>query len=176
MVNAIQLFEYEGQTVEFDFSNDSIMVNATEMAKIFGKEIRRFNELETTKSFIKNCFNCRFKRQLNIEKEEDLIITRQRSGTWMHRVLALKFAAWLDSEFELWVYITIDKILFGSLREDAKTKAKLKEEREEVMARLLENEDYQKLMGIDAKDKEVKVKIDKQLKSQLSLFSTPSNN
>jgi KilA-N domain len=171
MTNSIQLFEYEGQTVEFDFGNDSIMVNATEMAKIFGKEIKRFNDLETTKSFIKNCLNGRFKRPLSVEKEEDLIITRPRSGTWMHRVLALKFAAWLDSEFEIWVYITIDQIMFGSLREDAKTKAKLKEEREEVLARLLENEDYQKLMGIDAKDKEIKGKIDKQMKNQLSLFA-----
>lgn len=31
----------------------------------------------------------------------------------MHRVLALKFAAWLNSEFELWVYATIDSIIFG---------------------------------------------------------------
>lgn len=35
----------------------------------------------------------------------------------MHRILALKFAAWLDPEFELWVYQTIDDIIFGSLNE-----------------------------------------------------------
>lgn len=32
----------------------------------------------------------------------------------MHRVLALKFAAWLSPEFELWVFSTIEKILFGN--------------------------------------------------------------
>ena len=31
----------------------------------------------------------------------------------MHRVLAIKFAAWLNPAFELWVYSTIERILFG---------------------------------------------------------------
>jgi hypothetical protein len=31
----------------------------------------------------------------------------------MHRVLALKFAAWLNPRFELWIYSTIDRLLFG---------------------------------------------------------------
>ena len=31
----------------------------------------------------------------------------------MHRILALKFAAWLDSDFEVWVYSTIENLLFG---------------------------------------------------------------
>lgn len=31
----------------------------------------------------------------------------------MHRILALKFAAWLNPAFELWVYATIEKLLFG---------------------------------------------------------------
>ncbi len=35
----------------------------------------------------------------------------------MHRILALKFAAWLDPEFEVWIYVTIDKILLGHYRE-----------------------------------------------------------
>ena len=35
----------------------------------------------------------------------------------MHRILALKFAAWLDPDFEVWIYSTIDKIIFGNYRE-----------------------------------------------------------
>lgn len=31
----------------------------------------------------------------------------------MHRLLALKFAAWLDPVFEVWVYTSIEKLLFG---------------------------------------------------------------
>jgi hypothetical protein len=39
----------------------------------------------------------------------------------MHRVLALKFAAWLSPDFELWVYTTIDKLLFGKYVEREKS-------------------------------------------------------
>ena len=39
-------------------------------------------------------------------------------------MLAIKFAAWLNPDFELWVYTTNDNILFGSYLEDEK---KLKE-------------------------------------------------
>jgi hypothetical protein len=42
-------------------------------------------------------------------------VSKQRSGTWMHRILALKFAAWLSPKFELWVYSTIEDLLFGKL-------------------------------------------------------------
>lgn len=31
----------------------------------------------------------------------------------MHRILALKFAAWLNPDFEVWVYSTIENLLFG---------------------------------------------------------------
>ena len=31
----------------------------------------------------------------------------------MHRILALKFAAWLNPAFELWIYSVIDELLFG---------------------------------------------------------------
>ena len=32
----------------------------------------------------------------------------------MHRILALKFAAWLNPAFEFWIYTTIEKLLFGN--------------------------------------------------------------
>jgi hypothetical protein len=34
----------------------------------------------------------------------------------MHRTLAVKFAAWLHADFELWVYDTIEKILSGEYK------------------------------------------------------------
>ncbi|AKD03293.1 KilA-N domain-containing protein [Pontibacter korlensis] len=33
------------------------------------------------------------------------------SETWMHKILALKYAAWLNPSFELWVYKQAEKIL-----------------------------------------------------------------
>ena len=90
------------------------MVNATHMTKIFpNKRMNDFLSNQDTKDFINECLKNGNPRFLNVQKRSDLIISRQKSGTWMHRVLALKFAAWLSPAFELWVYRTIDEILYG---------------------------------------------------------------
>lgn len=87
------------------------------MAKVFNKNVGHFLENESTKLFLEVCLNNRNSDYLGIKNKENLIISRQKSGTYMHRVLALKFASWLDPEFELWVYSTIDQILFGEFHE-----------------------------------------------------------
>jgi hypothetical protein len=107
---------YEGTEVSFEMDRDhGLMVNATEMAKIFGKDVPDFTILKQTKDFISECLKNQNSGFLGVKSEADLIISRQKSGTWMHRVLALKFAAWLSPSFELWVYRTIEGLLFGKL-------------------------------------------------------------
>lgn len=111
-------FIYNNQTVDFlPTCKDNVMVNATQMAKIFGKKVEAFVRNDDTKNFISEALKSENSRFLNIENESDLIDSKQKSGTWMHRILALKFAAWLDPAFELWVYITIDQILFSNYRD-----------------------------------------------------------
>ena len=96
------------------------MVNATQMAKVFGKNINDFMDNESTKRFVKACLNNGNSRYLKVFSQSDLYRSNQKSGTFMHRILALKFAAWLNPDFEIWVYSTIDNILFGSYAEDEK--------------------------------------------------------
>lgn len=93
--------------------NNGMMVNATEMAKAFKKDLYQFTKSEDTKRFIEACNKPANAGLLRISNESDLIISRQKSGTYMHRVLAIKFAAWLSPDFEVWVYATIERILFG---------------------------------------------------------------
>lgn len=93
--------------------NNGMMINATEMAKAFDKDLYQFTKSEDTKNFIEACNKPANAGLLGIVNESDLILSRQKSGTYMHRVLALKFAAWLSPDFELWVYSTIEKLLFG---------------------------------------------------------------
>jgi hypothetical protein len=50
-----------------------------------------------------------------------LYTSKQKTGTWMHEILAMKFAAWLDPDFEVWVYFTVREILFESYREEEET-------------------------------------------------------
>jgi hypothetical protein len=111
-------FIYQGKEVDFlPSGNENLMVNATQMAKLFGKDLFQFTKSDNTKEFIKACLKPANAGLLGVKTEEDLIISRQKSGTWMHRILALKFAAWLDPEFEVWVFTTIDKIILGHYKE-----------------------------------------------------------
>ena len=41
-------FKYNGETVGFEVEDKNVMVNATQMAKIFGKSINGFMENEST--------------------------------------------------------------------------------------------------------------------------------
>jgi hypothetical protein len=125
-------FIYNEKEVDFlPSGNDNVMVNATQMAKIFGKQVNEFTSNQNTRSFIEECLKNGNSRFLSVRNESDLIDSRQKSGTWMHRIVALKFAAWLDPAFEVWVFMTIDKILFEHYREqkDATTE-KLRAEQE----------------------------------------------
>jgi len=111
-------FVYNNTQVDFlPVGNDSLMINATQMAKVFNKDIRDFMILKQTKDFINACLKTGNSRFLEVKNEEDLYVSKQKTGTWMHRILALKFAAWLDPYFEVWVYTTIDKIIFGNYRQ-----------------------------------------------------------
>ncbi len=111
-------FIYNNTNIDFIPAGDeNVMVNATQMAKLFGKDVFQFTRIDDTKSFIKACLKPQNCGLLGIKNQSDLIISKQKSGTWMHRVLALKFAAWLDPDFELWVFSTIDKIILGHYKE-----------------------------------------------------------
>lgn len=116
---------------------------------------------------------------LNIEKEEDLIVSNQKSGTFMHRILALKFAAWLNPRFELWVYATIDKLMFGHLNieernEVLKQKQAAVKELESLSSKMSENKEYQRLLELQAlvhsSDKQLKSLTNQAVSSQLALF------
>jgi len=107
-----EVCNFNGNTITFVTGNEGMMVNATEMAKIFGRQVNEFMSNDGTKAFIKSCLKNGKSRFLNIEKEDDLVMSKQKTGTWMHRVLALKFAAWLNPDFEVWVYCTIENLLF----------------------------------------------------------------
>ncbi len=73
----------------------------------------------------------------------------------MHRVLALKFAAWLNPAFELWVYMTIDHLLFDFAYEiedsiiDTVRFARQKESLQNRLAK--ENPEFMKYLELEGK-------------------------
>lgn len=177
-------FIYNEKEVDFQTTGkDDLMVNATQMAKIFGKEVTHFLENDGTEKFINSCLKTRNSEFLGVQKREDLVYGKQKSGTWMHRILALKFAAWLDSDFEVWVFMTIDKILLGHYREMKEaTIEKIIAEKElrEKKRKLIEtNPEVAEIFGLIAKVNEAdkkKIKAMKAAVNQLKLDFDPVNN
>lgn len=116
-MSKITQFNYEGNEISFEFEAGYKMINATEMARRFdGKFVADFLRLKGTKEYI-----------ALLEKRygdshiapEDLVLRVIKGGnvadglqgTWMEEKLALKFAAWLSPEFELWVFDRIYELL-----------------------------------------------------------------
>jgi hypothetical protein len=106
-MSEIVKLDYEGNKISFEFAYSNKMINATEMAKPFGKLVGGFLRLQSTKDFIFLLEN-RYADLHNVTKREVLRVVQggfaEFQGTWMDEKLALKFAAWLSPEFELWVY------------------------------------------------------------------------
>lgn len=115
-MSEITKFDYEGQGISFEFSDGNKMINATEMAKPFGKRVSNFLRLDETKRFAE-LLEVRYSDVSigNKEKKEVLRVVKggepHLQGTWMDEKLALKFAGWLSPEFELWVYDRIQELL-----------------------------------------------------------------
>lgn len=117
----IQVFEYEGKQITFDFGDGQKMVNATEMVKVFdGKRLNNFLRAKQTKEFIE-ALESRYakKRNGNVFKAYRVIQggIPELQGTWMDEKLALKLAAWLNPAFELWVYDRIYELLTTGVTE-----------------------------------------------------------
>ena len=108
------------------------MVNATAMAKVYNKLPKDFTKLEATQAFLKvldqefgdgfqgadsPLETSKYKVQEDdypletgfIPSENILKVIHggRNNGTWMHELLAMDFAAWLNPHFKMWIYKTI---------------------------------------------------------------------
>jgi phage antirepressor YoqD-like protein len=97
---AIQRFDYEGSPIAFA-SGESVMVNATNMAKKFGKQVTKWLNTQQTKDFLQSL------SEVRKCTSADLVQVRrggepQAQGTWMHEDVAMEFARWLSPKFAIW--------------------------------------------------------------------------
>lgn len=104
--NRKEVFNYHGHGITFSMDNGDVMVNLTEMAKPFGKLPAHFLSNEQTKSYIQV-----LKESLTIGIPIVTTVEGKYGGTWAHQKLALKFAAWLNPRFELWIFDRIEELL-----------------------------------------------------------------
>lgn len=98
----METFKYNGENITFQLGKCDVMVNATAMAKPFGKSPWKWLELPSTKEFIKAL--CEYR-----SLAENQLFTSVRGGmnpgargNWFHEDLALEFAMWLNPAFAIW--------------------------------------------------------------------------
>ena len=176
---------FNNNEITFDLTRDNgMMINATEMAKVFGRQASKFLENEGTRLFIESCLKKQNSAFLNVNSEDELYVSKQSSGTWMHRILALKFAAWLDPDFEVWVYSTIEDLLFGNLVEREKSLQKTVALQAEMNV-IVENrnrtaEDFDRYLQIQSelnREKYLRLSLTKESMSGMNeLFDFPAGN
>lgn len=104
------VYSYKGSEISF-MSGENVMVNATEMAKPFGK---------TTKDWLRTNASIEFINSLSAVRQicpSQLVVVRKgnsnefEQGTWMHEDVALEFARWLSPAFAIWCNDRIKELL-----------------------------------------------------------------
>ena len=100
----IQIFEYNGNSISFG-KEGNVMINATEMAKPFGKSPKDFLKTEQTKVYIGTLGEV--KKILSSDLVR--VIYGDNGGTWMHEDVAMEFARWLSPAFAIWCNSVISK-------------------------------------------------------------------
>lgn len=103
-----KLFSYDGNEVTFRNSEGVAYVNATQMAKYFGKQPVHWLNQSGTNDFIDELSKLR-----NRSLTELVIVTKGGSnpGTWMHEDVALEFSRWLSPAFSIWCNDRIKELL-----------------------------------------------------------------
>ena len=103
-----QIFQYNGNPITF-YKGDNVMVNATEMAKPFGKLVGDWIRLKTTTEFAEA-----LSADMQIPISALIQVVKggnNEQGTWMHEDIALEFACWLSPAFAIWCNKRIKELL-----------------------------------------------------------------
>ncbi len=112
MTENAQIFRYNGSPITFN-SGDSVMVNATEMAKPFGKAPKDWLRTSPSKEFISALSAVRHICPTDLVQIKQGGNDRDAQGTWLHEDIALEFARWLSPAFAIWCNDRIKELLLN---------------------------------------------------------------
>lgn len=112
-MNDSKTFIYEGSPVTFQIG-EATMVNATEMAKPFGKRPVDWLNNQYTKGFLIDLAEVRNLTSADLVRVIKGGNDKNAQGTWMHEDVALEFARWLSPQFAIWCNDRIKELMkFG---------------------------------------------------------------
>ena len=127
--NEMAIYEYNGNPISFDKIEKGYMINATQMAKPFGKNVRQWFDNHATHEYIEAVAADKgiepmgkFRTSLNasdLAKRYPMLVKVSKGGmpgqvvqgTWMHEDVALEFARWLSPKFAIWCNNRIKELL-----------------------------------------------------------------
>ena len=115
-MNTIKSLNFGNVTVSF--SKDGFL-NATQIAKHFGKRPNDYLLLEQTQNYISALIeHFSTTRKIVVQYNQIVIVQNggNNRGTWLHPKLAIHFARWLDPKFAVWCDEQIEHIISGSLK------------------------------------------------------------
>lgn len=109
----VKLFAYNGNNITFKNANGITYVNATEMAKPFGRLPKDYLKSQQAQELI-----FAISKRTNILLG-DLVMTVKggnAAGTWMHEDIALDFAQWLSIDFRLWCNDKLKEVITNGVQ------------------------------------------------------------
>lgn len=107
-MNDVTIFNYGTTAIAFKAADGSTMVNATQMAKNFGKRPIDWLRLPTTEDFLKVLKETRKSENFS---QFTKTVKGKDGGTWMHEDVALEFARWLSPAFAIWCNDRIKELM-----------------------------------------------------------------
>ncbi|WP_051617657.1 phage antirepressor KilAC domain-containing protein [Prevotella sp. HUN102] len=108
----LSVFQYSDAPVSFRKETGCLYVNATEMAKPFGKRTSDWLQNQTSKEFINALTEVR--KSVSADFQAIRVVkggSPSLQGTWMHEDVALEFARWLSPAFAIWCNDRIKELL-----------------------------------------------------------------
>jgi hypothetical protein len=110
------IFKFDNNEINFSLRGDGngTMINATEMAKPFGKLFADWYRQKSTKEFLKA-----LESDMGIPISQLVVVIKGnygngiKQGTWLHEDVALEFARWLNPIFAIWCNKRIKEIIIN---------------------------------------------------------------
>lgn len=105
------VYDYEGNKISFSKDN-GVMVNATQMAKPFGKRPNDWLNLPSTQEFLDALITTRKSGSCDYQAVTTVNCSPEYGGgTWLSEDAAIEFARWLSPKFAIWCNDRIKELM-----------------------------------------------------------------
>lgn len=156
----IQIFSYNDNPVSFQTGGSEMLINATQMAKSFGKQPSDWTRTKQSKEFLST-----LSAKTGIPVTGLIIVNQggNNQGTWMHEDVALLFAQWLSPDFYLWCNDHIKQLLRFGITATPEILLKAASDPQFVLRMLNQiREGYEKGVKLEAKVAQLSETLDEQ--------------